>query len=157
MFGFQKFIGGKPSSTAGMTDHLLKKTLQVAPVDERIALYYGRGQIRDDPAIALARDVAGGSKAFSEAPDEALSDYLKNGGDLDTRDRHCHVNLEMEWYSFVRTTDDNLCCSPSARLLSPYVKGSCAYRVVASGSQSVSSRTEVTVDESVSGEETPRD
>ena len=98
MFGFQKFIGGKPSSTAGMTDHLLKKTLQVAPVDERIALYYGRGQIRDDPAIALARDVAGGSKAFSEAPDEALSDYLKNGGDLDTRDRHCHVNLEMEWY-----------------------------------------------------------
>jgi hypothetical protein len=65
-----------------MTKHLLNKTLQVAQEDERIALYYGRGQIRDEPVVALARDVSGGSKTFSEALDEALSDYLKNGGDL---------------------------------------------------------------------------
>ena len=91
MFGFQKIIGGKPSSADGMTEHLLNKTLQVAQEDERIALYYGRGQIRDDPVVALARDVADGTRTFAEALDEALSDYLKNGGDLDrledTKDR----------------------------------------------------------------------
>ena len=48
MIGFAQIIGGKPSSVGGMTDHLMNKTLALGPEDERLALYYGRGQVRDD-------------------------------------------------------------------------------------------------------------
>ena len=49
MIGFAQIIGGKPSSVGGMTDHLMNKTLALSPEDERLALYYGRGQVRNDP------------------------------------------------------------------------------------------------------------
>jgi hypothetical protein len=48
VIGFAQIIGGMPSSTGGMTNHLMNKTLALSPEDERLALYYGRGQVRED-------------------------------------------------------------------------------------------------------------
>src|SRR3954467_10001787 len=43
MFTFAKIAGGAPSTAAGMTNHLLAKTLSVD--DQRLALYYSRGMV----------------------------------------------------------------------------------------------------------------
>ena len=85
MIGFAQIIGGKPSSVGGMTDHLMNKTLVLGPEDERLALYYGRGQVRD-PLQELARAVADGDLLLSEAVDTAMSDYIRAGGALDSLD-----------------------------------------------------------------------
>ena len=82
MIGFAQIIGGKPSSVSGMTDHLMNKTLALGPEDERLALYYGRGQVRD-PLQELARAVADSSLTFSEAVETAMSERLRAGGSLD--------------------------------------------------------------------------
>ena len=81
MIGFAQIIGGKPSSVGGMTDHLMNKTLALGPEDERLALYYGRGQVRDDRLQELARAVADGSLTMSEALDTVMSDHIRAGGD----------------------------------------------------------------------------
>ena len=86
MIGFAQIIGGKPSSVGGMTDHLMNKTLALGPEDERLALYYGRGQVKDDSLNELARAVADGTLTFSEAIGTAMSEYLGAGGDIDTLD-----------------------------------------------------------------------
>jgi hypothetical protein len=86
VIGFAQIIGGKPSSVGGMTDHLMNKTLALGPADERLALYYGRGQVKDDSLNELARAVADGTLTFSEAIGTAMSEYLGTGGDLDTLD-----------------------------------------------------------------------
>ena len=84
VIGFAQIIGGKPSSVSGMTDHLMNKTLALGPEDERLALYYGRGQVRD-PLQELARAVADSSLTFSEAVETAMSERLRAGGSLDPR------------------------------------------------------------------------
>ena len=86
MIGFAQIIGGKPSSVGGMTDHLMNKTLALNPEDERLALYYGRGQVRDDPLQELARAVADSTMTFSESLDTAMSEHIRAGGDLETLD-----------------------------------------------------------------------
>ena len=86
MIGFAQIIGGMPSSAGGMTKHLMNKTLALGPEDERLALYYGRGQVREDALIDLAGGVADGSIRFSDALDEAVSAYLRRGGDPDQLD-----------------------------------------------------------------------
>ena len=86
MIGFAQIIGGKPSSVGGMTDHLMNKTLTLGSEDERLALYYGRGLVRNDPLRELARAVADGTLTFSEAIGTAMSEYLGTRGDLDTLD-----------------------------------------------------------------------
>ena len=85
VIGFAQIIGGKPSSVGGMTDHLMNKTLALGSEDERLALYYGRGQISDS-LQELARAVADGSLRFSEAVEAAMSEHIGAGGDLDTLD-----------------------------------------------------------------------
>ena len=74
MIGFAQIIGGKPSSVGGMTDHLMNKTLALGPEDERLALYYGRGQVKDDSLNELAKAVADGTLTFSEAIGTAMSE-----------------------------------------------------------------------------------
>ena len=83
MISFGKIIGGAPSSARGIVDHLMNKTLGLGPEDERLALYYGRGQVRDEPLADLARGVAAGSMTYSQALAEVMSNYLRGGGDPD--------------------------------------------------------------------------
>jgi hypothetical protein len=78
VIGFAQIIGGKPSSVGGMTDHLMNKTLALGSDDERLALYYGRGQISDS-LQELARAVADGSLRFSEAVEAAMSEHIGAG------------------------------------------------------------------------------
>src|SRR6202012_1008235 len=51
-----------------------------------LAAYYGRGQVRDEPLMELAKDVAAGSLAFSDALDNAVCRYLQEGGNPDLVD-----------------------------------------------------------------------
>jgi conjugative relaxase-like TrwC/TraI family protein len=69
VIGFAQIIGGKPSAVGGMTDHLMNKTLRLGAEEARLAAYYGRGQVRDEQLMALARQVADGSLTLPEATD----------------------------------------------------------------------------------------
>ena len=46
MIGFAKILGGMPSSTSGMTEHLMNRTLALGLEEMVLAAYYGRGQVR---------------------------------------------------------------------------------------------------------------
>jgi TrwC relaxase len=61
-------------------------TLALGPEDQRLAVYYGKGQVRDDGLNELASYLADGSLSYSEALDEAVSRYLNDGGDIDLLD-----------------------------------------------------------------------
>ena len=102
MIGFAQIIGGKPSSVGGMTDHLMNKTLALGSEDERLALYYGRGQI-SVTLQELARAVADGSLRFSEAVEAAMSEHIGAGGDLDTLDGRREADSGRQALSSGRT------------------------------------------------------
>ncbi len=86
MIGFARIAGGVPSSVSGMTDHLMNNTL--APEESRLAAYYGRGMVQGEgPSIvALAKHVADGTIRYSVAKNTLMSDYIRDGGDLDQLD-----------------------------------------------------------------------
>src|ERR1700749_1936517 len=86
MIGFAQIIGGKPSSVGGMTDHLMNKTLALGPDDDRLALYYGRGQVRDDKLQELAHAVAGGELTIPQAVEIAVAAHTDASGDPDRLD-----------------------------------------------------------------------
>ena len=81
MIGFAQIAGGAPSSTGALTNHLLNNT--VNQEQARLAAYYGRGMVRDEGLIELARQVADGDLMFSEAVAQAVSAYIQAGGDVD--------------------------------------------------------------------------
>ena len=83
MIGFAKIAGGAPSSTGALTN-LLNNT--VNQEQARLAAYYGRGMVRDEGLIVLARQVADGDLKFSEAVTQAVSEYIQAGGDVDLLD-----------------------------------------------------------------------
>jgi hypothetical protein len=84
VIGFAQIAGGAPSSTGALTNHLLNNT--VNQEQARLAAYYGRGIVRDEGLIALARQVADGDLMFSEAVARAVSAYIQAGGDVDLLD-----------------------------------------------------------------------
>jgi hypothetical protein len=80
VIGFAQIAGGAPSSTGALTNHLLNNT--VNQEQARLAAYYGRGMVRDEGLIELARQVADGDLLFSEAVARAVSEYVQAGGDV---------------------------------------------------------------------------
>jgi hypothetical protein len=56
VIGFAQIAGGAPSSTGALTSHLLNNT--VNQEQARLATYYGRGMVRDEGLMELARQVA---------------------------------------------------------------------------------------------------
>lgn len=81
MLGFAKIAGGAPSATNGMTKHLMTQTL--TPDQAELAIYYGRGGVRDEEMLELAHAVADGGMDYSEALDQLMVRYMRQGGDID--------------------------------------------------------------------------
>lgn len=80
MIGFASIAGGAPSSTGGMTDHLLTNTL--GPEGAKLAAYYGRGMVQDQAMLSLAEGVAAGNIAYSDALSVLMERYVREGGDI---------------------------------------------------------------------------
>lgn len=83
MIGFQKIIGGTPSSVEAMGKHLWNNTL--SPEQSRLAEYYRRGMV-GDPLTELAQRVSDQTMGFSEALDILISQHIASGGDIDRID-----------------------------------------------------------------------
>jgi hypothetical protein len=67
-----------------MTNHLMNLT--VGQDEARLAVYYQKGAV-EDPVMELAHQVADGDLAFSDALDELMATYVRDGGNLDLVDQ----------------------------------------------------------------------
>ena len=85
MIGFASIAGGAPSTAAPMTNHLLGMSLPAEEAD--LARYYSRGMepgtVEERAVNALAREVAGGTLAYSEALDSLIGDHITDNGFMD--------------------------------------------------------------------------
>lgn len=67
-----------------MGDHLMNAT--VDRDEGKLALYYGRGMVRDNETLAWAEAVADGSIGYSDALDRLMQKHVRDGGDIDQLD-----------------------------------------------------------------------
>jgi ATP-dependent exoDNAse (exonuclease V) alpha subunit len=85
VIGFAKIIATRPSDVGAMSAHLLNNTLGRGVLAD-IAAYYERGGGPEPLIVELARDVATGELAYSEALAELVQDWLREGGDAEQID-----------------------------------------------------------------------